>query len=222
MFYKILSSYIEKNSNPKITFLSGWGQRSDIINLDKFSKKVEYLDYLFHTSVDPVFDDLKSQNPDIIIGWSLGGIIAINSIVKQITKPKLLILLATPFQFLSQDSYKIGVGPEIYQSFNNHLSKNPEKLLRKFHLMMLQDDKRFLELKNKFTYSQNFDNLQYWLDYLINFSALNLNFNNFCQTELIYGENDKIVNLEQGKLFNQKILNSQFNLVKKSSNIPFL
>lgn len=216
MLVNILSKY----DNPKISFLSGWGQKSN--NILNLPYQIDNIDYSSFDSIDKFFQKLKLQNQQILIGWSLGGQIAINAILHNIINPKLLILLATPFQFLSHNSYKIGVDGKIYDNFCDNLAKNPEKLLKKFHLMMLQGDKRFPELKNKYIYSKNFDNLQYWLDYLADFSAFNLNFDNFCPTELIYDKNDKIVNYQQGQLFYHKIKNSNLHILEQYSHLPFL
>lgn len=215
----MLENILLKYDNPKINFLSGWGQKSD--NILNFPYQIDNIDYLSYNSIDKFFHKLKLQNPQIIIGWSLGGQIAINAILQNIINPKLLILLSTSFQFLSQNSYKIGVDGKIYDNFCDNLSNNPEKLLKKFHLMMLQGDKRFPELKNQYIYSKNFDNLQYWLDYLVNFSAFDLNFDNFCPTELIYGKNDQIVNYKQAHLFHEKIKNSNLSILEKYSHLPF-
>jgi len=215
----LLANILSKYDNPDISFLSGWGQKSD--NILNLPYQINNIDYSSFDSIDKFFQKLKLQNTQILIGWSLGGQIAINAITQNIINPKLLILLATPFQFLSHDSYKIGVGDKIYNNFCDNLAKNPEKLLKKFHLMMLQGDKRFAELKNKYIYSKNFDNLQYWLDYLVNFSAFDINFDNFCLTELIYGKNDKIVNYQQGQLLYSKIKNSNLHILEKYAHFPF-
>jgi len=217
----ILSPHVTDHPNSKIVFLSGWGQRSNILNLNDKFNGVEYLDYLPFSSIELTFSQLQLQNPDITIGWSLGGQIAINAILNNVITPKLLILLATPFQFLSDNYYKIGVDPKIYNNFCDNLSKDPEKLLKRFHLMMLQGDKRFLEFKSKYFYHNNFNNLRYWLDYLVDFSAAKYDFSNFCKTELIYGKNDKIVNYKQGQLFHKYIANSNFNVVDNYSHILF-
>jgi hypothetical protein len=101
------------------------------------------------------------------------------------------------------------------------LSKDPKKLLKKFHLMMSQGDKRFSSLKKKIFHNNNFNNLQYWLDYLVNFSAFDLDFSDFCQTKLIYGKNDQIVNSNQGLLFYQHMPNSDLKIIDDYSHILF-
>ena len=222
MLQTIITNYAKKNHNFKIMIFSGWGQKSDVINISSVSSNnIEYIDYLSFPSIGLVADIVKDKNPDIIIGWSLGGQIAINCILKELITTKLLILLGVPFQFLSQNSYQIGINNKIYQAFCNDLFKNPKNLLKKFHLMMIQGDKRFSDLKNKTFYSQNFNNLQYWLDYLVSFSGFDINFNNLCQTELIYGKNDNIVNYRQGKLFHKYIPNSNLSIIDNYSHILF-
>lgn len=218
----ILTSYLQKHDINKISALSGWAQNSDFLSFKNsdISNKIHYFDYSI-LNIKETFDQLQEFNPEIAIGWSLGGQIIIDAIIAGKIQPKFLILLATPFQFINAKSYDFGIDNNIYLSFSESLKLNPSKILRKFHLMMLQGDNRFNLLKNKFLYDDNFKNLQYWLDYLANFSGFEKNFDNFCQTELIYGKNDMIVNYNQANLFQKKISNSHIKIIENYSHIVF-
>jgi pimeloyl-ACP methyl ester carboxylesterase len=193
---EIILLFLKQNpENNIITTLSGWGQKPDFISkkIPELKEcKVKNLDYLSFPSQELFLNSINNQKSDILIGWSLGGQIAIKLVEKKIIEPQLLILLSTPCDFLSPIN---GINPTIYQSFKDVAKKNPKKLLRKFHLMMLQGDTRFHELKRCVSYYDK--NLEYWLDELIKFSAKDMDFTDFCKTELIYGKNDEIVNCQQ-------------------------
>tara|TARA_B110000259_G_C14025365_1_gene404497 strand:- start:147 stop:842 length:696 start_codon:yes stop_codon:yes gene_type:complete len=217
---EIILLFLKQNpENNIITTLSGWGQKPDFISkkIPELKEcKVKNLDYLSFSSKELFLNSINNQKSDILIGWSLGGQIAIKLVEKKIIEPQLLILLSTPCDFLSPIN---GINPIIYKSFKYLAKKNPIKLLRKFHLMMLQGDERFHELKRCVSYHDK--NLEYWLDELIKFSAKDVDFNDFCKTELIYGKNDEIVNFQQAVEIKDLINGSNLIILQNRSHFYY-
>jgi pimeloyl-ACP methyl ester carboxylesterase len=217
---EIILLFLKQNpENNIITTLSGWGQKPDFISKkipELKESKVKNLDYLSFPSKELFLNSINNQKSDILIGWSLGGQIAIELVEKKIIEPQLLILLSTPCDFLSPIN---GINPIIYQSFKDLAKKNPKKLLRKFHLMMLQGDVRFHELRRFVSYYDK--NLEYWLDELIKFSAKDMYFTDFCKTELIYGQNDGIVNFQQAVEMKDLINGSNLTILPDRSHFYY-
>ena len=110
----------------KITILSGFGQEPQTFKNVFSNKDVITLDYLQNKNFEDLLtQDLKAYDNEVVIGWSLGGQVAIRLIEKQILKPKLLILIATPFQFVEDDKNEVGMPLELFNQFQNVLDENP-------------------------------------------------------------------------------------------------
>ena len=121
-----------KKQKSTILCLSGWGQKSESLQaiFNDFGKNYQIInfDYNQFSSIESLFTELSNLDiqPEIIIGWSLGGQLAIRSILAKIFKPKLLILLATPFQFVACPRVQtIGTSEKLSTNiFKNFLWKN--------------------------------------------------------------------------------------------------
>jgi esterase/lipase len=104
----------------KILCLSGWGQKFDSLE-QVFSESffVSSFDYSRLNGVEEFFTEIESQklNPDIVIGWSLGGQLAIRLIERKILQPKLLILLAPPFQMVKDSRIQAGMAKATFEEF---------------------------------------------------------------------------------------------------------
>ena len=112
-----------------ILSLSGWGQKFDSLKTifkdptfdPIFLKKnpVIHFDYTKFNNVEDFFTNIKSQNlnPKIVIGWSLGGQLAIRLIEKKIITPKTLILIAPPFQMVKDENISTAMSKKTYQEF---------------------------------------------------------------------------------------------------------
>ena len=92
-----------------ILCLSGWGQKFD--SLESIFDPIFFarsLNYSKFNDVQKFFTSIEQQklNTEILVGWSLGGQLAIRLIEKQILQPKLLILIAPPFKWLKTSILK--------------------------------------------------------------------------------------------------------------------
>ncbi|MFM6972354.1 MAG: alpha/beta hydrolase, partial [Alphaproteobacteria bacterium] len=79
--------------------LSGWGQKFDSIEsfispeISKSNQLIS-LDYSNYLGYNDFKNNLNiPNNPDVIIGWSLGGQIALRLCAENFVKPKKLILI---------------------------------------------------------------------------------------------------------------------------------
>jgi pimeloyl-ACP methyl ester carboxylesterase len=184
----------------KKTILSGFGQNPEILEEELFKKKETIsLDYLQYKNFEDLTKrDLKIYDNEVVIGWSLGGQVACRLIEKGILKPKLLILIASPYSFkISQIKFflfKILLflskkGALKYLAWESSLGDYfPEKVKENM---------------------QNFSGSKYlanWLEEL-NFDFKSSSFENFPETIYISGDNDKVVGTMEGYDFQLQIEN---------------
>ena len=207
----------------KITVISGFGQEPQTFKNVFNNKDVIALDYLQNKNFEDLLtSDLKAYDNEVVIGWSLGGQVAIRLIEKQILKPKLLILIATPFQFVEDDKNEVGMPSQSFNQFQNFLDENPTKALAYLgHLTSLGDKNPEDVLKNMVAI-ENTDNLNSWLKELKDFNCFNVDFKNFPKTVYICGDGDAVVNSKQYTYFyfNERLGDFEMKLIFSCGHAP--
>jgi len=206
--------------------LSGWGQKFDSLK-DIFSESffVQNFDYSKLDSVENFFAEIESQkiNPEILIGWSLGGQLAIRLIEKKILQPKLLILLAPPFQMIKDSRVQAGMAQKTFDEFYQNFSAAPTKTLKQFAILTAMNDRNAKEIANSLDVNEeNFEQLKFWLKELERFSCFDVDFSNMPRTLYFHGAGDMIVHSSQAEYFCQRIKNLRFELFKNCGHAPHL
>lgn len=217
-----------------ILSLSGWAQKPSslepLFSSLPFPYKIINFDYSQFSNIEECFGTIKSTmenlsvNPDIIIGWSLGGQIVARLIANRILNPKLLILIAAPFQFVKSEQIAAAMPRASFEMFRDNFIKNSAQTLEKFSLlMMLNNVKMAKELaKNIYIDEKNYTNLVFWLDELGRFSCYDLDFTNFPRTIILHGKDDLVVHKLQAKIFASKIVNSRLEMLANCGHCPHI
>jgi len=212
----------------QILCLSGWGQKFNSLEFifndkvfDPFS--VSSLDYSRFGEVDEFFNFLREEqfsakessqdengaknfHPEILVGWSLGGQLAVRLIEKQILKPKLLILIAPPFQLMKDAKIQAGMALEAFKKFHDNFVDAPDQTLKQFSILTAMNDINAADIaRNLDVNDKNFAQLVYWLDELARFSCFNVDFSNMPRTLYFHGAGDMIVHVAQAQYFQQRI-----------------
>ena len=204
----------------KITILSGFGQEPDTFKKVFNNKDVIALNYLESKNFEDLLTrDLTAYDKEIVIGWSLGGQVAIRLIEKQILKPKLLILIATPFQFVEDDKNNIGMSKELFNHFQYVLDEKPNHALEYLTNLTALNDKNPKDVVKNMVAVENTNNLYYWLKEL-KFSCFNVNFKNFPKTVYICGSGDMAVSHLQYKLFLKEIKDFEMQIMFNCGHAP--
>lgn len=205
----------------KILTISGFAQDYKLISniLAYPSKALNYQ----NKNIEQLKRELKGTCFDCVIGWSLGGQIALS--LSSYIKIKKLILISVPYKFINDNDYSLGVTIESFNDFIFLLHNNFNKLLNNFRYLITYGDDKHKQIIN-FLETQKVDiklnNLSYWLEFLKEFDANNINFGHIEETLLIYGKKDQIVKFAQAELLAQKFNNVQIELFSLAAHLPFL
>ena len=133
-----------------LVLLHGWGFSGDI-----FQSLIErYQDRYCITTIDlpghgqsPEIDgglsewteaviEVLPENP-ILLGWSLGGLLAIQ-VATQIPIKSLILMASTP-KFVQDDHWAYGIGADNFQQFSEELNQNPTKGIKRFVSLQTKD-----------------------------------------------------------------------------------
>lgn len=175
--------------------LSGWGQPHDA--LAGVVPDAVHLDYAHAANVDEVFRMLKMHEPERIIGWSLGGQLAVRAVAAGVVKPKQLFLIAVPYQFKAN------------AKFEQNYARNPARTLEKAWALIHHEDSKSEYIKDTLSGFNKDAVLQKdwlrWLRLLMHYNCDNLELSTFPATTLLQGDKDVVVEPEQSERFANKI-----------------
>ena len=213
----------------QILCFSGWGQKFDSLEVifresffDPFF--VSSCNYAKFENIADFFDDIAhKQNPQIVVGWSLGGQLAIRLIEKKIIAPKLLILIAPPFAMVKNCRIQTAMSQKVFTEFYQNFIAAPSKALKQFAVLTAMKDGNAKEIvKNLKIDEENFAQLKFWLEELQRFSCFDVDFSNAPRTVFFQGNKDMIVHASQAEYFAKKIKNFRLEIFENCGHAPHL
>jgi pimeloyl-[acyl-carrier protein] methyl ester esterase len=97
--------------------------------------------YTLDAVVERVACDVRGAGAPIdLIGWSLGGLIAMHWAAVRPHQVRRLVLLGATPRFVAADDWGHGVPPAILRIFNVELQRTPEALMRRFSALQAQGE----------------------------------------------------------------------------------
>lgn len=204
-----------------IIAFSGWGQMHDA--LESVAPNAKHIPYYGHESIESVFEALQGSTASCVVGWSLGGQIAIRAIEQGCLKADRLVLISTPYQFVTHHTLRAGISREEFLTFQKLFEKDPEKTLQQFGLRIAKNDSKAKEiaqqLLGQFPASAHW---KYWLDELGNFSCRRVDFSDFPPTTIIHGNRDAVVDVSQIGLFVPFLPGCNIEIIDNCAHAPHL
>lgn len=142
-----LHSVTTGSEGEPITLLHGWGFHSGVwqesaeqlasnkqvtaIDLPGHGRSaMPTTDYTLETLADTIAETLPDNGT--LIGWSLGGMVAMQLALSHPEKIKRLILVGSVARFVRDDDWRYAISPEILQDFSNSLEKDLQQTLQRF------------------------------------------------------------------------------------------
>lgn len=133
-------------TRPVLALVHGWGMNARVFDAlaeklaDEFEVRALDLpghggrDALPHNTLQSWADDLVQQLPDgtLLLGWSLGGQVAMRAALDHPGKIARLILLASTPRFVAADGWAHGMAPADLQAFGAALLTDPQATLLRF------------------------------------------------------------------------------------------
>lgn len=197
--------------------LSGWVQPADAIakQLPNGAFTFDYSDY---PSPEASFEGLKQfANVPYIIGWSMGGQLAMRAILAGVLKPKHLTLIGTPHKFVSH----YGMDSFTFDNFRGNYVADPVRSKQKFLRLIAKGDKDAERVMNALTYHPDIENTARWVPWLDALAAYTLGDATFnVPTLIIQGEHDAIVPHGQGLKLLETLPNAEFSEWRGVSHAP--
>jgi len=243
-----VSLYIETHGQgPKLVMLHGWGlggnvwegvinlltpfARISIIDLPGYgrSERGEVSDNKDYNLRNLAAEVVKHIEPDsMILGWSLGGMIAVQMALDNPEYVNRLILVASSPQYFKSEDWPHAVSRELLQSFASELLADFKATILHFLAIQAlgsdnaQDEIRLLKKRVFRDGLPDPKALKSGLDILLNTNLRQQLTQINCPSLIINGQHDRLVPLESGQAVAGLIPNCQFKRVDGASHAPFI
>lgn len=140
-------------SSPALVFVHGWGQAAQTwhAQIDYFGARHKVLaanlsghggapDRPAEDWEDALLEALPDE-PAILVGWSLGGMLALSVAARHPERLAGLVLLSATPSFRRRPGWRYGCADQVLERFRTGLQQDAARLLDRFFAMMLQGDK---------------------------------------------------------------------------------
>jgi|TARA_B110000967_G_C18850663_1_gene544445 pimeloyl-[acyl-carrier protein] methyl ester esterase len=197
-----------------------------IIDLPGMGKSEEIHDYSITNLVNQLYIQLPEKIS--IMGWSLGGIIALKyyeTYPKNVTK---LFLIATTPCFINKKNWNLGVDESLLNKFYDQLVGGWSKTLTQFFMLQLIGSNNRKEIMRRLHETfitkrpPKIESLKSALEILRNTDLTETIGNIKVPTTIITGDGDRLTPKEASLFMQSKIKNSRLKVIKNSGHVPFL
>lgn len=183
--------------------LTGWGQPADA--LKSIAPDAIHIDYTRHSSANAALLEITAQAREahLLIGWSLGGQLALRAIATGMIAPKKLVLIAAPYQFVKSPVLPIGMPADTFATFKQNYANNPIATLNKAWALIAKDDDNAHHVRERLA-AQDKEQLSHypweaWLTILEQYNCRNLYLDEAPETLIIHGDKDYVVYPQQSE-----------------------
>jgi len=162
------------------------------------------------------------------LGWSLGGLLALDMALRQPTRVERLALVATNAQFVCTRSWPYAMQSDILNDFAEQLTTGFEKTLHRFLMLQAQggeQTKETIRCLKKHLAEQGAPQLaalQGGLEILKQTSLVDQLPAVKPPTALIYGQADRLVPAGAASMMLQLLPHGQLNVIKNAGHAPFI
>lgn len=208
----------------RVLALSGWSQAVDGLR-SVLPKGAMVFDYGAYSTIQECFRALQYllEAPDTVVGWSLGGQVAVRAIAAGVLSPEKLVLIASPFQCAASEDFPDATPVEILAKSRAYFIEYPPTMLREFmgFVSLGHHNQRevYMQLLSNVALQENHHWL-YWFDELVRFSCREVDFSGFPLTELIWGEGDRVIPSAQAHHFLEALPGSRLHLLPECGHAP--
>jgi pimeloyl-[acyl-carrier protein] methyl ester esterase len=222
-------------SLPKV-FLHGWGQSRQIWQKQQdIFPDATFLNLPGHGNAEDASDwtgSIASQLPEApctVIGWSLGGTIAMQLALKHPEKVAALVLVSTTPSFCSKEGWEHGCSDTLFQAFRSGIATNSSKTMSRFFALMFQGDEISRQVCNDIAHiavdrgnPPSEAGLKRGLEWLES-CDLRRQLGQIQQPALVmHGEEDAIIPVGAGQQLAQSLTDSSWHPFSHCGHAPFL
>ena len=221
-----------------LVFLHGWAQSRQIWcnQFDSFSDAL-FLNLPGHGGAadlpaDAWVEAIVAQLPDEpghLVGWSLGGMLAMQIAAKHPERIAGLILVSTTPRFRASEVWPHGSSDEVFNGFREAVESGSPKALSRFFALMLHGDglsrsdyNRLAKIAVDRSNPVSAAGMQGGLELLQQLDLRTLSNKIKQPTLIVHGETDAVVPVAAGRWLAEQIGHSKLHIFPDCGHAPFL
>lgn len=165
---------------------------------------------------------LAALKPEAVIGWSLGGVLAAQALLHPYYRPRKLVMMGSPFQYLASDEVPEGVSLTEYQALRMNYKEEPKRLARRLQGAINRGVAADCPLC---PVAENYaDKVAWlpWLEHLAATSFVQANFVHQPEVLVIHGGLDEVIAPAQAKYWQRIFPKVQVLMLSEASHAPHL
>lgn len=181
--------------------LSGWTQPTDA--LAHLVDDPVLFDYSDFASPEAALVALKQVRCTRCVAWSMGGHLALKAIAAGALRLRHLTLIATPYQFVSDDPALRGMDSRTFELFRASYANDAARTSERFKALLVKGDRdarRVMPLLAHHPQVRNTARFLPWLDDLGRSTLADTALTQVPPTLLIHGTHDAIVPHDQSRM----------------------
>ncbi len=202
----------------RVIGLSGWLQPAE--SLKGLTLEMEMFDYSAYPNIAEASVALAALQPDIVIGWSLGGVVTVQALAQPNYRPTKLILLGAAYQFIASAAVPEACKPAEAQALRDQYSADPQAFAKRLQLMLMYGAK--MESPSC-PLSKNITETARWLPWLDHLAASS--FEGFVppyqpEVLVVHGAADIVIPAAQAKYWSRIFPQVQVMILPEVSHAP--
>jgi pimeloyl-[acyl-carrier protein] methyl ester esterase len=213
--------------DPKLIFIPGWGTDYNIFKQisDKLKVHSIHIEWWNCLSNDVYNNALyikleSSDDPIVIVGWSLGGTIALSAAIKYQKKISGLFLISTTPRMIKDEGY-YGVNENIIKAMIQKLNRKPVETLKDFFSLCTNNtDNSILSLLSVAVKIEK-EYLLSGLLYLQNTDIRNELGKIKLPVRIIHGRKDRVITIKNGIYLSERLPRSEIKILQEEEHFFF-
>jgi pimeloyl-ACP methyl ester carboxylesterase len=204
--------------------LSGWAQFANSLE-DVLPPDAHSVSYGDCAGPDEVFARLAVvAQPDVAVGWSLGGQLLVRAVAAGIIRPRHLVLLGAPYQLVADARFPEGKSKRVVAGSRLALKLGAGLMLREFqHDFLAYGDREAASIKRiapRYLDLRPQNDWLLWYDELARFSCADVDFSAFARTSIIHGTKDVVIPPANATAFARSIKGAELHLLEECGHAP--
>lgn len=229
-----------ENEKKRIVFIHGWGYDSSVfqslievledsfrvqtINLPGYNGEFDVSEYTLSSLIGVVGRQIKE--PVTLVGWSMGGLVAMKLAEQYPERINKLILLAATPCFSKKDAWKEAMERKVLKNFRAAYNKEPKETLDKFSYLTVEgstNQRAWLrKLKNMCDVEMSQNALKKGLLILEDTDLRNVLTRLKVPTLMMFGENDSLIPLRVESEIKKRNPDIETVVIKSAGHIFFM
>lgn len=210
----------------RVLLVSGWATDNDAwddmledIKSDFLFERISWSECLDDKN-NRLFNMLEqAEQPVVVIGSSLGGLLALQAVIKYPNKCSQFIMICSTARMVKDEHY-VGVDPKILNAMKFGLKINRKGLLTDFAIKLFapaprtDDIEKFLKVTEKFSTKQLIKGLNVLLKMDLRKELKNIRL----KVLSLHGARDNIMPIEQSEYIHKHLTNGTLEIIKDSGH----